>query len=290
MKKGLVLLVIATCVMHSCEARKSYEKNITSGITTKGDGLSCEDVYLSLNDNKINNSSFVFGDVFYVNFNNITGFKKEDGKVFPGMQLLIMGKKGDTIMLNKDLYENSHQGFDNSPLLLQTHITVGKPIYSGKDYLLSMKIWDKKGKGKFETQMDFNVVENNNIKIETEGILYDEVYLFSKTGNSTIPHNKVQLNEDIYMIFEGLEGFIKEDDNVFIGLSMKAVDANGETLFNEEDLVGPNGMEAEGVKDQLAPSFIFTSNEVQSPIRCELVIWDKQSNRRIKAIATVSLN
>ena len=127
MKIRMSVIILLLLTMISCEFNKSVNKDLITGLTTKGDGLSCDNVYLSDGKNKINRNSFIYGEKFYLNFDNIEGFKKEGINVFPGLKLLILGTEGDTIMFNNDLYSNINNGVDISPLLLQANITVAKP-------------------------------------------------------------------------------------------------------------------------------------------------------------------
>ncbi len=271
----------------SCEFNKSINKDFVTGITTKGDGLSCDHVSLSDGKNEISRTSFTYGQTFYLNFNDIKGFKKIDNNVFSGLKLIVLGVKGDTIMFNNDLYA-SNNGIDISPLLLQTKITVANPIHSNNKYRAYVNIWDKKGEGTFSAEMDFDVVPNNQIKIESNNISHDEVYLFSREGNVCITNNKVKFNENIFMMFEGLEGFILEDGKAYLGLSIKGKDSEGEMILNEEDLIGDSVIEASELKRQLAPNFIFSGSNIKNPIACEIIIWDKKSDNKIKA--SIDLN
>jgi hypothetical protein len=90
------------------------------------------------------------------------------------------------------------------------------------------------------------------------------------------------------MIFEGLTGFREEGGKVFLGLSMKAIDAQGELILDENDLIGNTIMDVSRVKSQIAPNFIFSGSSMQNPVSCTVVIWDKKSDNTIKA--TVDLN
>ena len=280
-KTFLIALLISPVI--SCEFNKSVNKDLITGLVTKGDGLSCESVYLSNSLDKINRSSFIYGEKIYVNFNDIDGFSKDGDNVFPGLQLLVLGMNGDTVMYHNDLYENNPDGFDISPLLLQGNITVAKPIHSGNEYTLFVSIWDKKGEGTYKAEMDFDVISNNQIKVENNSISYAEIYLFSQERNTVITGNEAKFNENIFMIFEGLEGFRIEDGKAAIGLSLKGKDAEGKVILNEDDLIGDLSMEASELKNQLAPNFIFSGSDIENPVTCEVMIWDKRSDNSIKA-------
>jgi hypothetical protein len=98
----------------------------------------------------------------------------------------------------------------------------------------------------------------------------------------------VKFNDNIFIIFEGLSGFLEEGGMVFLGLSMKATDSQGELILDEHDLIGDMSMEVSKVKSQIAPNFIFSGSNMQNPVTCTVSIWDKKSKNSIKA--TVDLN
>ena len=283
MRIKLLLTSLLLFSLFSCEFKKSAHKDLITGLSTKGNGLSCDQVYLSDGEDKISRNSFTYGEKFHVNFENIEGFKREGTYAFPGMQLLIINQAGDTVMQNNDLYDSYVDGMEFSPLLLHTDITVAKPMHSTNSYTLFVNIWDKKGEGTYKSQMDFDVISNKKIEIENNNISYNDIYLFSEENKMVITNNNVKLNEDIYMIFEGLSGFSEEAGQVLIGLSIKAKDSEGTIILNEEDLIGEASMEISKLKSQLAPTFIFTGTDIKNPVACEITIWDKKSDRSIKA-------
>jgi hypothetical protein len=257
-------------------------KDILADLTTKGEGLSCEKVYLSLDDQEINRNTFVYGEKFFLNFNNLEGFNKENDYAFPGMQLVVIDHAGDTVLQNKDVYATYTNGIKRSTLILKANITVGKPMYSNSDYTLFVKIWDKKGVGKFTAQMDFDVVANDIIKIETHNISYNEIYLFSDNRKKAILDDTIQYNDHVNLIFEGLSGFREESGKVFLGLSLKATDSRGEVILDEKDLIGEMSLDISQLKSQIAPNFIFSGSNIGNPVTCEIQIWDKKSDNWIK--------
>ncbi len=289
MKKQLPVIALLMLALISCDSSKSVSKDLITGLTTRGDGLSCENVYLSDGEQEINRNTFIYGENIYVNFENIEGFIKNDGYAFPGMQLSVINPAGDTVMNYPDLYADYPDGINISPLLLQANVTVADPIHSESKYALYINIWDKNGEGTFKATMDFNVTPNNQIKIESNNLSYDEIFLFSRKRNITITENEANFDENIYMIFEGLSGFMEDAGKVFLGLSMKVTDSEGEILINEEDLIGDSSLELSEINQQIAPNYIIRDTSISSPVTCEIVIWDKKSDRNIKASASLNL-
>ena len=283
MKIQTSLIVLLVLALFSCDFSKSAKIDLTTGLSSKGDGLSSSDVYLSVDDKKISRTTFLYGETFYVNFRDVSGFKKEGENVFPGMEIAVIGEQGDTAMYYEDMYADKTEGVDISPLFLYTNITVAKPMNSNKKYKLYVKIWDKKGKGTFKTQMDFDVVANEHVKLKnTETVSFNDIYLFSREEN-TITNNEIKFNQTYYLIFEGLEGFSIENDKMSVGLSLKATTADGSILLDEQDLLGEGEFDPALIKEQISANFIFNDNTIKTPVMCEFVVYDKKSDAKVTA-------
>jgi hypothetical protein len=280
-----LLLFLTILTLGSCRFSKSVQVNLISGLTTHGELISCNDVYLTVNDQKIDYNTFIYGEKFYLNFNNIEGFKKEDGKVYPGMSLLVTSKTGDTMLQSNDLYERYSNGISLSPLLLNANLTVATPIHSSDGYTLTVKLWDKKDKGTFTARLDFKVTPNSKLAVEPVNVKYKEIYIFSKEQNKVITDNRIRLNESIYLILEGLTGFIETEGKVYPGLSMQCTDNSGKSVLNEKDLFesyDKTGIGASDFTSQVLSNLVFSSPDVKSPVHCTVMIWDKKSDAKIK--------
>jgi len=283
MKTTALAITFSIISIFSCDIRKSVHKDLQTGLITRGDGLSCDNVYLSIGDETISRNLFIYGEKYQVNFNNIEGFNKVDNYAFPGMELYVISEAGDTVLKNSDLYADLSEGSDNSPLLLLTTVTAADPIFSNNEYTLYIQIWDKKGDGNFSAKMDFNVVPNDKISIESNQLSYDEIYLFSKQRQIAITDNVVGFDETIFMMFEGLDGFVVEGSMVYPGLSLVVRNADGDLILNEADLIGETGMDYSEIHSQLAPNFVLTGSLIGNPVTCEITIWDKKGEGSIKA-------
>ena len=287
MKKYVLPIVAGLALLVSCEFNQSVKKDLITGISSKGDGLGVDNVNLTVGGEKVKSTSFIYGEQFALNFENILGFEKTEDISFPGMKFLVVSEEGDTVMRNEDLYANNEAGVNFSPLLLRAKITCADPIHSVKNYELFVHIWDKKGDGTFDTSMKFDVVPNPNILVESINVTLDEIYLFAASQSLVITGNEGKLNEEIYAIFEGLDGFTEQDGMIYAGLSMKATGSDGTVIMDEKDLIGKDGMKAADFQQQLAPNFTFSNSS--GPIDCEVVIWDKKSESRIKATFSLYL-
>jgi len=291
MKTSITSLLLLL-VLSGCQFSKSIKKDLVSGMITKGDGLSCEDVYLSVNNEKTSGNSFNYGEQFFVNFNNIEGFTKENDNVFPGMKVIVVSSDGDTVLQTGDLYSGYAEGIDLSPLLLSSDLTVASPMRSTGEYILNINIWDKKGNGKFSAKFDFKVKSNELIQIDVNNVTFNEIYLFSEERGKVISDNKIRLNEHNYIIFEGLSGFKESDGKVFPGLSLKATDNTGAVILDYEDLFSDysvSGLDITDFFSHVSSNFILSATDFKNPFHFVWTIWDKKSDAQIEATADLNL-
>jgi len=287
------ITLLALLALISCDSRQSVSKDLVTGLNTRGDGLSCKKVYLSVDDKQISRNTFVYGEHLYMNFDNVEGFNKIDGNVFPGMRLWIMNEPGDTVMLTGDMYANYDDGIDISPLLLKANLPVTRPVHSNNEYTLFIKIWDKEGDGTFTAELPFSVTGNEKINIETNNVTYDEVYLYSKENKEVIIDGKAGFGETVHIIFEGLSGFYEENGKVFAGLQLQATDSAQNVILSYDDLLESyeeTGISTDDFNTRVNASITFPEGgEIVNPVLCEASIFDKKSDASIKATTELYL-
>jgi len=286
--KTLSVTIIVFAILTGCNTSKSVEKNLLSGLLTKGDDLTCDNVYLSVNDEKTSQTTFIYGQKFKMNFADVKGFKGENGNVFPGMQIFIIDNAGDTVLRSDDLYQKHTDGLNLSPLLLHADLTAASPISSGNEYTMIVNIWDKKGKGTFSGEVDFKIVPNEYLEVDANGVTYDEIYLFSRDRRVAIPDNKIKFNENTSLIFEGLTGFKEENDRVFPGMSLMARDNDNNEILNYDDLFvdySDSGLSKSDFYSGVSSSFTINTGEYKTPLRFMVTIWDKRSDAKISVKA-----
>jgi hypothetical protein len=289
--RNLSLLFLLLISVSGCNFSKSVKVDLISGLTTKGDIISCEDVYITVNDQKVERSTFLYGEEFYLNFNDIKGLKRIDGKVFPGMDIFVFGESGDTVFNATDLYKGNPEGYSQQPILLTSKLLVARPVHSGKNYKMLVNIWDKKDKGTFSATFDFKVNAGQNLKVEPAMVTYDEIYLFSKNSGKVINNNNITSDDENYLLIEGLKGFSETEGKVFPGLSMKVTDAAGAEVLNYEDLFADYtvaGLDFADFNGRVTSSFIIPSGEVKNPLHLNVLIWDKKSTAKIGVSADLT--
>jgi hypothetical protein len=222
-----------------------------------------------------------------VNFNKIEGFVKENNAVSPNMSLLVLDMEDDTMLFADDLYSDYPDGIKLDPLLLTSEVTVAAPIGSGREYKLTISIKDKKGDGVFSGELGFKVEPNEKIITETIGIGYNEIYLYSGNKEKVIVDNKIGKDETTYFVFDGLTGFKEEGGLVYPGLSIKGTDKAGKLILDFEDLYADyseTGLSVEDFNKRIVSSFILSGTELINPLHCEIIIWDKKGDAKMKAI------
>ena len=284
--KTLSVTIIVLAILTCCNSGKSVEKNFLSGLQARGNDLTCDNVYLSVNDEKTNQTTFVYGQKFKMNFTDIRGFKGENGNVFPGMQIFIIDQSGDTVLRSNDLYQKYKDGLNLSPLLLHADLTAASPISSGNEYRMIVNIWDKKGKGTFKGEVDFKIIPNEYLKINSEGVAFNEIYLFSRERSAAITDNKIKFNENTSLIFEGLTGFKEENDRVFPGMSLKARDDDNNAILEYDDLFleySDSGLSKSDFYSGVSSSFSLPTEQYKTPLHFIVTIWDKRGNAKITA-------
>ena len=155
------------------------------------------------------------------------------------------------------------------------------------------QIWDKIGSGIFTSKFEFKVVENDQITQDGSGVTYNEIYLFSENDTKVITDNKAKVNDNIHLIVEGLTGFKEENKLLFPGLSLKVTDAANNSILDYKDLFmdySETGVSVTDFFTRVSSHFKVSDGKINNPLECEMVIWDKKSNARLKVITNIILD
>jgi len=287
--KNVFFLLFATALFYGCEFNKSIKKDLMTGLTTQGDGISAEDVFITVNDKKISRTTFVYGEEMVI---NVEGLQRENGKAFPGIRFVVISQSGDTAMATDDLYtQYDTEGITISPLRLTTSLVVANPVKSNEEYTIHIKIWDKKSKGTYTAKLNFKVETNKNITIEKNKAEYTDVYLFAKETKSIVI-DEIYQKETVYMMFEGLSGFTEIKGMVFPGLGIKGIDKSGSTIVDVPDLFSmytETGVNTTDFKEQVSARFNFEDMQLTPPVKIEVVVWDKKGDAKVKAVVELKI-
>lgn len=279
--KRLTLLLTVFYLLNACNGSISVNQDLSNGISTSGVNLTCEDVQPYIGKEISKSNTYQYGTSVSIKFSDIMGFKSVNGRVFPGMKLTVTNSAGETVFSIKDMYADEKKGFPGSVSLnLTADLTLGKPIYSGDDYVITVMIWDKKADGKFTAKYPISVVANERLVVESNSgtLAMDEVYLWSEGSGQTIADNVLTAGDKVHLIFENiLENFTESDGVISPGISLLITDSGGITVEMNSDFFGDydeTGISTEEIGEKLSMSFIVPEAS-RSPIHVTVEIWDK---------------
>ncbi|MGB4293999.1 MAG: hypothetical protein WBJ37_14100 [Bacteroidales bacterium] len=282
-------IIFVCCTMlvflSECNFNRTVSKDLISGITVSGNDLSCDDIFVTVNEEKKTGNTFVYGEKFVINFNNLTGFARTDDKVFPEMSLFVVNNSGDTVLRSVNLMSDYGEGISITPLLLTASLTVASPVKSKEDYRAIVKITDKKGTGKLTAVYPFKVVGNEKINIELNNATIGEAYVYSEEDDRVITDNIINFGKNIHIVIEGIKGFNEIDGTVFPGLSFKATDSENNIVLASEDLFAKyteSGTDAASLARRVSPWFSIPETDIKNPLHCEVIVWDKKGSARVR--------
>ena len=162
-------------------------------------------------------------------------------------------------------------------------------MHSDEKYKAFLMIWDKNGIGTYNLEFQFNIIHNPQITIKSKGVEYDEVYLFDNENNKAITNHLIKVQQKVFILFEGLQGFEVQDDSILCGISLKVVDKNNSIILDDADLMNNTKMSAQEFSTQVAPYFLVNKSSIENPLKCYCLIWDKKSDKSISADFSVNI-
>lgn len=143
-KQNLITLLLSCLVFAGCNFSKGTKKDLMTGLSFSYNGFIVKDVLLvdpadkRMTDNKVQLNTRIA--IVALGINNY-GIK--DGKVFPGMMLLVTDKNGTPVLNATDLFEGDQGHLPAEATELRGTITVAKPMVAGATYHVKVHIWDK---------------------------------------------------------------------------------------------------------------------------------------------------
>jgi|WetSurMetagenome_2_1015567.scaffolds.fasta_scaffold00001_112 hypothetical protein len=292
MKKTFYFVLIIL-LSAGCQFSKSVKKDFVTGLVSSGDGLTCKEVYLSVNNEKTTRTTFTYGETAYLIFSDISGFTTENGNVFPSMMITVTDTKGDTMLFADNLYGEYTEGMNFSPLELTADLTIGTPIRSGNEYILKVNITDRKGSGNYNSAFSFRVESNPQLTTEAEGVTFNEAYVYSQESGKVISDGKINSDDEVYLIVEGLKGFREENQLAYPGLSLKITDAANNVILDKENLLSEytdSGVSASELTARVSSHFKITGSDFKNPMNCQMIIWDNKSRARLTANYKMTIN
>lgn len=157
MRRNITILA-ALVILTSCGNNNTTEKGFSvgfakgvkvssSGLSTVNNGLKLTDSYMTSDGIRMENNEVQYGKKTAVVFEGVEGFKEKNGKVFPGLSIVVMDE-ANKVMLRYDDILKSDIGYDaKDASVLSGALTVGDPLKQGHTYKLAISIADKEGDG-----------------------------------------------------------------------------------------------------------------------------------------------
>jgi len=281
--KAIQLIAIAV-LFSACNFSQSINKDLITGATSRGDGLSCDDISIQINGEKEKRNTFTYGENVVFAFDGISGFKEENGKVYPEMSMVVLKKENQMVLSELSLL-NLTEGTDLSPLQLQANLIANFPHKNNEEYEVQLTIWDTKGEGKFTYNMPFTIIENELLHVKSTTIDYTSIYLWNESDNKVVADNKMTSKNKYLLILEGLDGLKAENGKVFPALSILLTDNKGNAVLSNPNLLQSSttdGVDAAAfTKNQTFVSLKFNEGEFFNPYKLTVELKDAKSESKL---------
>lgn len=152
--KKQTLLLQATCsfllllICFGCNFSKGVKKDLSTGLSTSWNGFAVDDVYLTVDGNKLSSNKVSLGKEILVVANGVENYEEKDNKVFPGCSIVLTDKEGKEILNVADAFADIKDGVaaDKANMLTAT-LNTGSPMAVGETYHLKARFYDKQKEG-----------------------------------------------------------------------------------------------------------------------------------------------
>ena len=287
-KTAILIIVIAT--INSCQFNQSVKKDLKTGAYSKGNGIGIEEILIEINGKEENRNEFVFGEEINIIFRNVSGLKSLNKKTFPGISMYIIKNEKDTVLSHPNLLKN---GTDLSPLELRANFTTALPHRNNEKYELKIEIWDKKGNGKFNYELPFEIKKNNLLEVKNKGVQYSNIYLWNETLKQTVFDNNISSKHQFILILNEIEGLKLTNGKVFPIFSIDLQDKNGNKLLSNPNLLSDyekEGVNPKDLKSQLFAKLNFTNGKINNPCKLVAKLKDRNSLKEINISSKLNIN
>lgn len=147
MKKIINLLLPAFLIFSSCQFSKGVKKDIDTGLTSSYNGFAVENIYLSVDGNKITTNTITLGKQLVLIADGVDYYQVKDGKVYPGCRIILTDKTGKELLNLPDAFAEQINGLEkDKATLLTATLTTGSPMLVGETYHLNVRFFDKNKK------------------------------------------------------------------------------------------------------------------------------------------------
>ena len=120
----------------------------TTGLVLTPQGIKANMAFMTSDAGRIQNGHLPAEGHGGINFQGLTGFVEENGKVFPGGSLVVYDASGKELLDTGDAFAKQADGFTKSQVAEGLRITINmEKALKGIKGTWKFKIWDKKGSG-----------------------------------------------------------------------------------------------------------------------------------------------
>lgn len=152
---NIAVIITLTIFCISCN-----QKEKTSGIIVNKKELKYDKLIMKLNKDTLQDNRVDFDKELILNIYGLTGFKETFGKIYIGCNLVLTDINGKEILVYKDLYsfyDVSGITADDIKNKFSVSLSIQEPMKKGETYIWKSRIWDKKGKGEINTELQFKI-------------------------------------------------------------------------------------------------------------------------------------
>ncbi|HEY0273919.1 MAG TPA: hypothetical protein VGC22_12085, partial [Chitinophaga sp.] len=289
------LLAGLLCLLCACRFNAGTRKDGKTGLTLTNKGLSCENYLLERNGRPLTDKDIRFGEKVTLLLENVSGFTEKDGLVYPGMQLDVKDDKGVVVSSFTDMLADVAKSgvAPEQARVLRAAYQSGPPdVVPGRNYTLSVHIWDKQGKGTIDATLPLYLrfPDTTGLHTTPQGITAVRVFMISDSGRVTNGH--VPARGHVGINFQGLRGFAADSGRVFPGGSLTVYDAEGKELFSTGDAFAhqPQGFTDTQVQEGLRITVNMDPHLKGTRSTWKFHIWDKKGKGAIDAEVPVILD
>ena len=273
--RNQILTLAILGLMTACNFSKSVSKDLMTGLSTEGNGLSADEVYISNGNQTVTDNTFVYGDQIFINFENVDGFVIENGNIYPEMQVVVVSKAGDTVLQNTNLLGG--KAIEGISANLKGNVTLAAPIYSGDTYTVNYTITDTKGVGTFSSELELKLERDAKIKLNPSGLSLKEAYIFNQDNRTVITNGQIGFDKNILLDLQGLGGYKMLSERASLGMLVKVTDAKGKIILDLPDLLENRELTETQIQTGLGSTIIINRGLLANPITWEVKVWDKYS-------------
>jgi hypothetical protein len=295
MKPILILCTLILVALFGCTFNSDTKKDPNTNLSVAHKGLSYGTYVLSVNKEPLQKAAIKLGEKVSLQFFDVTGFKVEGGRVYPGMSLTVTNDQGEEVSSNTDLLAyTSREGLTpiDAQTLSATFALAAPQIVAGKKYILHIRIWDKKAAGELTATLPFEVLKNvtPGLKTIAGGLTADAVFITSEAGR--LDNNEVKLGSQVGIDFIGIKGFIVKDGRVFPGGRISIYGKDGKLKHRTKNLFAKmkDGIRLADAQSRLSLLITLDNEKLRGEEgEWHFKIWDTRSEAEIEAVVLLKL-